>query len=185
MKSQRKRCNILTTQFTVFTGSTCVFHPEPRYHKFTTFVAPVRSKSLRKKFGFRPDRGCLPKVIFPSLRTKVTSSGFFRLAGTWAMQSVVARADHSRNVCARWRVEILSCASATGDSAARRRQGAPHPPTVTASLANCRAPTCCCQLASACHPLHVASQAASRGRGPLRAAVRKRKAQVARVNRDD
>ena len=35
---------------------------------------------------------------------------------------------------------------------------------VTASLAKCKAPTCCCQLASACRPLHVAFQAASRGR---------------------
>ena len=40
------------------------------------------------------------------------------------------------------------------------------PPTVTASWADCKGPTCCCQLASACRPLHVACQAASCGRGP-------------------
>ena len=87
---------------------------------------------------------------------------------------LVARADHSRNVCARWHVEFfffveartrLRRASATGHSTARPGQAAPPPPTLTASPAKCRAPTCCCQLASACRPLHVAFQAASRGRG--------------------
>ena len=50
--------------------------------------------------------------------------------------------------------------------------------TVMASLAKCKAPTCCCQVASACRPLHVASQAASRGRelaSLIQAVTRKRK----------
>ena len=61
--------------------------------------------------------------------------------------------------------------------------------TVTASLAKCEAPTCCCKFASACCPLHVAIQAASRGRelqdfsGPGGHA--KEKGSVARANCDD
>ena len=74
-----------------------------------------------------------------------------------------------RNVCACWRKGFFLRRSKHA-LASREDHGhgldKPHffTLTVTASLAKCKAPTCCCQLASACRPLLVAFQAASRGR---------------------
>ena len=79
---------------------------------------------------------------------------------TWCLRMLARRVSF----CVEARTRLRR-ASATGHSAARPGQATPHP-TVTASLAKCRAPNCCYQLASACRPLHVAFQAASRGRGP-------------------
>ena len=61
--------------------------------------------------------------------------------------------------------------------------------TVTASLAKCKAPTCCCQLASALRSPDVAFQAAKRGSELLvfsdPGGHAKEKGSVARVHCDD
>ena len=80
---------------------------------------------------------------------------------------LVARADHSRSVCARWRVEFFFLSKHARACVVRAlRVTPPHAPTVTTSPAKRRAPTRRRQPAPPCRPLHVAFQAASRGREP-------------------
>ena len=85
-----------------------------------------------------------------------------------SFRMLVVRADHSRNVSTCWRAEFFF-ASMHARACVARALRAISPDfftlAVTASSAKCKAPTCCCN-ALACCPLHVAFQAAPRGREP-------------------